>query len=243
MREAVEVANALGHTYWETLARNNLVSILIELGEYQEAREQAERARLLARTHGYRNLEVNNHVQSAEGVRAEGRIDYATTLMNSLVADPDLEEYPVLLTKLHRGLYEMHKESGRFEQALLHHEQLHDLVLRGTTEAAGLQSQMLINTLEIEQARHEAERSQFETQVQRLRAEEMDFEAHTDPLTRLPNRRALDRQLPPLVDRAHGCRPQLHGECRCRPTEPGRERVRLAGPSRRCPLHGKTRRP
>jgi diguanylate cyclase (GGDEF)-like protein len=202
MREAVEVANVQGHTYWETIARNNLVSILIELGEHAEAREQSERARLLARTHGYRNLEVNNHVQSAEGVRADGRIDYATTLMTSLLADPDLEEYPVLMTKLHRGLYEMHKESGRFEQALLHHEQLHELVLRGTTEAAGLQSQMLINTLEIEQARHEAERSQFEAQVQRLRAEEMDFEAHTDPLTRLPNRRALDRQLPPLVDRA-----------------------------------------
>jgi diguanylate cyclase (GGDEF)-like protein len=201
-REAVAMANARGHTFWETIARNNLVSILIELGEHAEAREQAGRAKLLAKTHGYRNLAVNNHVQSAEVVRAEGRIDLATTLMESLASDPDLEEYPVLLTKLHRGLFEMHKESGRFEQALRHHEELHRLILHGTTEAAGLQSQMLINTLEIEQARHEAERSQFEAQVQRLRAEEMDIEAHTDPLTRLPNRRALDRQLPRLMDRA-----------------------------------------
>ena len=38
--------------------------------------------------------------------------------------------------------------------------------------------------------------------MQRVRAEELDDQAHTDPLTRLPNRRALDRELPLLMDRA-----------------------------------------
>jgi diguanylate cyclase (GGDEF)-like protein len=202
MEEAVGLANLDGHAYGEAIARNNAIAILIDLGEYAEAREQGKLAKVIAKTNGYRSLEVAIDVQQAEVVRAEGRIDLATTLMHSLAADPDLEEYPVLLTKLHRALFEMHKESGRFEQALRTHEELHRLVLHGTTEAAGLQSQVLINTLEIEQARHDAERSQFEAQVQRLRAEEMDIEANTDPLTRLPNRRALDRQLPRLMDRA-----------------------------------------
>jgi diguanylate cyclase (GGDEF)-like protein len=202
MLEAVELANAHGHAYWETVARNNMVGIMTDLGEYAEAREQASRAKVIAKTNGYRNLEVSIDVQLAEVVRAEGSFALATSMMDSQLADPDLEEYPVLLTRLHRALYEMHKASGRFEESLRHHEALHVLVLHGTTEAAGLQSQMLINTLEIEQALHEAERSQHEAELQRIRAEEADLQAHTDPLTQLPNRRALDRHLPPLIDRA-----------------------------------------
>jgi diguanylate cyclase (GGDEF)-like protein len=38
--------------------------------------------------------------------------------------------------------------------------------------------------------------------MQRIRAEELDQQAHTDPLTRLPNRRALDRQLPEMMSTA-----------------------------------------
>jgi diguanylate cyclase (GGDEF)-like protein len=202
MSQAVELANAHGHAYWETVARNNMVGILTDLGECVEAREQAARAKLIAKTNGYRNLEVSIDVQLAEVVRAEGSVVLATSMMDSQLADPDLEEYPVLLTRLHRALYEMHKASGRFEESLRHHEALHTLVLHGTTEAAGLQSQMLINTLEIEQALNEAERSQHEAELQRIRAEEADLQAHTDPLTQLPNRRALDRHLPPLISRA-----------------------------------------
>jgi diguanylate cyclase (GGDEF)-like protein len=35
--------------------------------------------------------------------------------------------------------------------------------------------------------------------MQRIRAEELDEQANTDPLTLLPNRRALDRQLPEMM--------------------------------------------
>ena len=38
--------------------------------------------------------------------------------------------------------------------------------------------------------------------MQRIRAEELDEQANTDPLTRLPNRRALDRQLPEMMQNA-----------------------------------------
>jgi diguanylate cyclase (GGDEF)-like protein len=61
---------------------------------------------------------------------------------------------------------------------------------------------MLINTIEIEQARHEVEKSQLEVRVERLRAEELDDQANTDPLTRLLNRRALDRELPWMMGHA-----------------------------------------
>jgi diguanylate cyclase (GGDEF)-like protein len=202
MREAVALANAHGHAFWETVARNNMIGIHTDLGEYAEAREQAARAKAVAKANGYRNLEVSIDVQLAEIMRAEGSYALAASMMESQLADPDLDEYPVLLTRLHRALYEMYKNAGKFEDALGHHETLHTLVLHGTTEAAGLQSQMLINTLEVEQARHEAERARHEAELQRLRADEADLEAHTDPLTQLPNRRALARQLPSLMGRA-----------------------------------------
>lgn len=203
-RQAVDVATVLGHAFYESMARTNLVSILIELEDYPEAREQACLARDMARANGYRNLEVNNEAQIAAIVRAQGDLDEATAMMDAQLADPSAEEDLVLLTTLHRALFEMHKASERFEQALFHYERLHELTFRMAQQTAGLQSKMLINTIEIEQSRHEAERATLEAQMQRLRAEELDSVAQTDPLTHLPNRRALDRELPLLLARAEG---------------------------------------
>ncbi|TFB90024.1 diguanylate cyclase [Cryobacterium sp. HLT2-28] len=202
MREAVAMAHARGHSFFETIALTNLVSILIELDEHDEAREKAHRCTDLARANGFRTLEVNVDAQLAEVVRAEGNLDEATAMMDAQLADPSIDEDPQLQIRLHQALYEMHKQRRRFEGALGHCEKLHALTLKRMTQTAGLQSQLLINTLEVEQARHEAERSQLEAEVQRVRAEELDDQAHTDPLTRLPNRRALDRELPLLMDRA-----------------------------------------
>jgi len=202
-REAVAVAAAQGHFFYETIARINLVSVLIGLQQHGEAREQGWLAKAMAKAHGFRNLEVDMDFQLSEVVRAEGRLEEATTMMTSQLTNHDVEDDPTLLTRLHKALFEMHKERGRFEEALAHHEQLHVLSLRATVQTAGLQSQMLINTIEIEQVRHEAERSQLEGQMERIRAEEMDLQAHTDSLTRLPNRRALDRHLPSMMGRAH----------------------------------------
>ncbi|MBG6058953.1 diguanylate cyclase (GGDEF)-like protein [Cryobacterium sp. MP_M5] len=202
IREAVALAHARGHSFFETIALTNLVSILIELDEHDEAREKAHRCKDLAHVNGFRNLEVNVDAQLAEVVRAEGDLDAATAMMDAQLACPTIDEDPQLQIRLHQALYEMHKQRGHFGEALHHYERLHALTLKMTTQTAGLQSQLLINTLEVEQARHEAERSQLEAEVQRVRAEELDDQAHTDPLTRLPNRRALDRELPLLMDRA-----------------------------------------
>jgi len=201
-RAAVAHSVEQRHAFYETIARTNLVGFLIELGEHAEARRQAGRSKTIAITNGYRNLAVNNDAQLAEVAQAEGRIDVACAMMDAQLADPSVAEDAALKVKLHRSLYEMHQTAGRFEQALRHHEQLHVLMLGLTRQTAGLQSRMLINSLEIEQARHEAQRSHLEAEMQRIRAEELDQQAHTDPLTRLPNRRALDRQLPEMMKNA-----------------------------------------
>lgn len=201
-RTAVARALEQRHAFYETVARTNLVGYLIELGQYAEARAQAARSKTIATANNYRNLAVNNDAQLAEVARAEGRVDVACAMMDAQLADPSVAEDAALKVKLHRELYEMHSAAGRFRQALQHHEELHVLMLELTRQTAGLQSRMLINSLEIEQARHEAQRSQLEAEMQRIRAEELDEQANTDPLTRLPNRRALDRQLPEMMSNA-----------------------------------------
>jgi len=207
-REAVGLAQLHGNPFHEAIARTNLVSLLIGLGQSDEAREHGRQGKALCKVHGYRSLEIDIDAQLAELVRAAGRFDEATSMMEAQLADPYVDDEPALLAKLHRSLFEMHKAGGRFTQALEHHEQLHAVTLRMTVQTAGLQAQMLINTLEIEQARHEVEKSQLEVRVERLRAEELDDQAHTDPLTHLSNRRALDRELPWMMGRSQkGMRP------------------------------------
>lgn len=196
MREAAGLAQEQSNPFNETLALTNLVSILIKLDQHDEAREHGRQGKTLSRAHGYRSLEIDIDAQLAELVRAAGRFDEATSMMEAQLGDPDIDEEPKLLAKLHRSLFEMHKAGGRFQQALEHHEKLHAVMLRMTVQTAGLQSQMLINTIEMEHARHELERSQLEAKMARIRADELDDQAHTDPLTLLSNRRALDRELP-----------------------------------------------
>ncbi|KFF60553.1 hypothetical protein JF66_03845 [Cryobacterium sp. MLB-32] len=196
MTEAAALAQVQGNPFNEALACSNLVSILIKLGRHDEAREHGRQGKTLSRAHGYRSLEIDIDAQLADLVRAAGRFDEATAMMEAQLADPDIDEEPKLLAKLHRSLFEMHKAGGRFQQALHHHEKLHAVMLATTVQTAGLQSQMLINTIEMEHARHELERSQLEAKMARIRAEELDDQAHTDPLTHLSNRRALDRELP-----------------------------------------------
>jgi diguanylate cyclase (GGDEF)-like protein len=107
-----------------------------------------------------------------------------------------------LVTRLHTLLYEMHKAQAHFEAALLHHERMHALILKETQQIAALQSRVLLNKLELGEAKHRAEQSQRDAVLQRMRAEELDHAAHSDSLTGLLNRRYLDRQLPLLMDHA-----------------------------------------
>lgn len=113
MRAAAALAQEQGNPFNEALARTNLVSILIKLGQHDEAREHGRLGKILSRAHGYRSLEIDIDAQLAELVRAAGRFAEATSMMEAQLADPDIEEEPKLIAKLHRSLYEMHKAGGR----------------------------------------------------------------------------------------------------------------------------------
>ena len=183
-------------------ALSNMTEALVGLGRFDEAHAASSRASELAGSHGYHGLELSCAATAADILRAEGRIPEAIASVAALIALPEMTEDAVLLADLHRTSYEMHKGLGDFAEALHHYEEHHVLRARLAAQTAGVQSKILLNTLEIDQARHEAERSKIRAEQAVLRADELDLKAHTDALTGLPNRRALDRDLLPLVRRA-----------------------------------------
>ena len=190
------------HPSREASALVNLVEALTALDSFDEARALALRARDLTRHHGLRNLEVSSEISLAKVLRAEGQINEAIAAMEALVVRDQVAEKPLALDGLHEALHQMHKELGNFEEALHHHEQFHLVRTRLAAQTAGVQSRMLLSSLEIEQARHDAQRSRLEATVAQARAVELEREAHADSLTGLPNRRSLDRELPSLVAHA-----------------------------------------
>ena len=183
-------------------ALSNLSTALVSLGRFDEAHAAAARATALSRANGYHRLELSCAASEAAILRAEGRTTEAVAAITGLLDLPETADEPVLLGGLHESLYQMAKELGDFETALHHHEEHHAIRSRVAAQTAGVQSRILLTTLEVTAARHEAESSRVEAQQALLRADDLEHKAYTDALTGLPNRRALDRELPGLVLRA-----------------------------------------
>ncbi len=199
---ALAISVEHGRTSREALALGNLVGVLTSLGRFDEARSLGIRSKQLTHAHGYRSLELTSDINLAQVTRAEGRTAEAVAAMEDLLELPEVAEEPLLLTELHTALHLMHKELGAFEQALRHHERLYAVRMELAAQTAGIQSRMLLGSLEVEEARHRAEHSRREASRAEARAAELDRAAHTDALTGLPNRRSLDRELPLLVEQA-----------------------------------------
>lgn len=200
--EALEISVRHQQASREALALGNLVGVLTGLGLFDDARALAIRGKELTHAHGYRSLELTCDTNLAQVLRAEGRITEAVAAMEALLTVREVADEPLLLSELHTALHQMHKQVGRYDEALRHHEELYAVRMRMAAQTAGIQSRMLLTSLEVEEARHDAERSRAEAQVAQVRADELEQAAYTDALTGLPNRRALDRELPALIRHA-----------------------------------------
>ncbi len=200
--QAVELAATQGNTHRETTARGNLGHALALLGRHCEAQQQFVRTKELALAHGYIGLARESEFELALISENIGGLDRAAALLDTLLQHmPEGEDLAHALGA-HRALHRIHKRLGRFESALAHHEKLLTLSLQEQEQLASLQSRLMINQLEVDQARYQVERAQLEAEMHRMRAEELDRAAHHDPLTGLANRRFIDRQLPRLIARA-----------------------------------------
>lgn len=199
-REALAVARAGRNPHRETYALNSLARPLMALGHHEEAADLLQLARTIADTNGYRFLYVSALLLVARGFRLSGRPTEAIEAYRSVIAARDLEV--MLEGEAHQALYELFKERGEFELALSHHEKFHSLRTSELTARADGQGKLLMVKYELEAAQQQARRAQLEAEMQRLRAEELDRTAHTDPLTGACNRRCIELHLPRLLQRA-----------------------------------------
>ncbi|HEY9065391.1 MAG TPA: diguanylate cyclase [Burkholderiaceae bacterium] len=200
--QALALALRQGNAHRQAVARSNLAEALLRLGRLDEARTAMRAASEQAWQEGYRGLAMANEVDLCKLDAAQGDADGARCRLLELLDQTDPDDDLSLAAQVRKALHGLCKSQGLFEQALEHHEQLLVLELRRAEERAGLQAQVLIHRLELDEARHLAQRSMLEADAQRERAAELDRLANTDVLTGLPNRRHADAFLASLLQQA-----------------------------------------
>lgn len=212
-QEALQVAHASGNAYRAALCMSNLGRYLGVSGEIGPSFELLDQAYALAIKHGYRALGL-----ACDGIRAEilvqaGRHHQAIPVLLIALERAQGMYSNALVRDMHLQLYKAYKARGSMADALTQHEKYHALVKAQLEQRSHTQSRLLLNRLELDQARFGAERSRMEADLQRVRAERMAVEKArleeeaielsrnllSDPLTGLGNRRQIDLGLPPLL--------------------------------------------
>ena len=214
--QALQVARGSGNSYREATCLSNLGRYLGVSGEIGPAFELLDQAYLMATRHGHRALAITCDSQRAEILVQAGRHHQAIPILLVTLERAKSMFSSRIVLDMRFQLYKAYKARGSMAEALEQHEQYHALVKAQLEHRSDTQSRLLLNRLELDQARFGAERAQIEANVQRVRAERM--EAHkerleqeaielgrnllADALTGLGNRRQIDRGLPPLLQHA-----------------------------------------
>ena len=212
-QEALQVAHGSGNAYRAALCLSNLGRYLGVSGEVGPSFELLDQAYALAIKHGYRSLAL-----ACDGIRAEilvqsGRHHQAIPVLLIALERAQAMYSSALVRDMHLQLYKAYKARGSMTEALEQHEKFHALVKTQLEQRSHTQSRLLLNRMELDQARFGAERARMEADLQRVRAERMAIEKAqleaeaielgrnllADPLTGLGNRRQIDLGLPPLL--------------------------------------------
>jgi diguanylate cyclase (GGDEF)-like protein len=198
---SLALARDSGRPLHEAFALSNEADAYIVQGDIPAARERVEAYARIARQMGFRRLVAYALLDEARLLRLEGRLDEAIAVLQA----PELEaslagNADVGLVHL-TALYELHKASGRFEQALEHHERLMARQTQRLNDRSARLQRVLLARLDLEQAEAAAERARLEARAARLHAESLERERDRhreaslrDPLTGLGNRRAMDEE-------------------------------------------------
>lgn len=204
--EALRVARSESNPHRETVSGLNHASALRQAGRIAEATQALASAEALAIEHGYAEKLLEIALERSCANAAKGDLTAAIAELEVVVQRAVESSNAGKERVARQRLAELLKRTGVFEAALAHYERFHALDIEDRARQADLQSRILINRLELDQARHASERLRLEAEMQRLRADELDRAAHEDPLTGLLNRRSVNARLPMLMARAaeHG---------------------------------------
>ena len=184
-----------GVVFFAAIIEGNLAEALVHLGELDEAEQLVASA--LARVTEQGNVTRAWRIRYTRGVLllARGDAETASRELTALWQELEGSQQTNTLTRVHDALYRSWRALGDPARALEHLECYETLERKRVVAQLQAQSSLFVT-------RVEAERARLETQVERLRAAEMEADAQRDPLTGLGNRRYLDKQMPLILGAA-----------------------------------------
>ncbi len=214
--EALALARASGNAFKEAIALGSLAQMVGLGGGTAEASELFAQARSIAVTKGYTAVLQRCDSAQAMVAAAGGQAQEAAALLKPWLRGKGVSDRNLVL-QMERQMYVLEKSRGRYKQALDHHETVLQMSLLEHEQTMDVQSRLVLNRLELAQAKFAAERAQMESKLQKAQAARMGLEARNladtaqrlsrlaleDPLTCLGNRRLMDRDLPRMLQAAY----------------------------------------
>ncbi|MFT3665963.1 diguanylate cyclase domain-containing protein [Piscinibacter sp.] len=172
---------------------------LLEAGELDAMRDAVERYRALAQRSGMHTFAWMALLYEAEWLIATGAAEQACALLDERIDEADLRGRANQLRRLLDMRHRAHKARGAAEPALAAAEALLALERREARERQDAHNRALLRELEVQNARHEAQRLRRRAGELEARAAAAAKAALEDSLTGLANRRALDLRLAELL--------------------------------------------
>lgn len=176
--EAAELQARLGNPFASATSLANLAGIHRGLGDWEAARTHAEAALQIARQHGFMGLARTLQILLATVNLEQAPSEAAMKALDELLAGDGAQADPDLLEQARRALMDTSRRHGDLAAALRHMECLHAEQLKMQAQRSDLQSKMLFNQAELEQARHLAEKARLDAELQRMRADAEHRAAH-----------------------------------------------------------------
>jgi len=197
-REALALARSTGDGWLERLAINNIAEYSLHVGDTATAAQAlpmfdhaAGEATDRCRIH---HLSVRGRMLELQGRRQEAVVALLDCRRMAMAAG-DLET----ATPCHLDLARIHASLGDFEAAYASHRAFHDLFVRQASEAAQRRARVFALHREAQELRLEAAEAQAlaaglaaSNDILAREAERLTRTSLEDPLTGLPNRRALE---------------------------------------------------
>ena len=213
--EAIALARITNNKFQEAGLLGTLGPLFAIAGDLDDASQMLHLARKIASDHGYPALLQLAEVGQAKVATASGNPEEAVRLLTPLLT-PEVSVSDIAL-ELHRHLYRAEKSCGNFAAALKQHEIVLTMTTREHDQRADVQTRLMLNRLELDQAKFATERAQMELRLQRAHSEQLATEARDlsekakqlgrfameDPLTGLGNRRLMDRDIPLMLEDAY----------------------------------------
>jgi diguanylate cyclase (GGDEF)-like protein len=193
--EALVRARTLADPFTRVFVQGNLGEVLVLLGEATEARHHLDEALADALRYGFEAQVPRVGCSMGELALLEERPDEAWQTLNALLDQPALAQQPSTRLRVHHALWRTARALNRPVDSLVHLEAYLHLERQRAVTQLRAQSQLFVTRVEAEHARLQA-RQHSE------RADALEADARRDPLTRLANRRELDRRWPELLQHA-----------------------------------------